>query len=345
MHTEGIKYIGSKLKLLPNILDVVSGLTVVNSVLDLFSGTTRVSQVLKHSGYLVGSNDIALCSFLFSKAYIENSSLYNGVEDDLYTLNSLEGIEGFITRNYAEGATSNNNINDIMYWRRFNTLKADAIRAEIDKMYTSWSKEWCILLSSLVLALDRVDNTVGVQQAFLKNSWSQRSSNKLFLQVPNITSGRCGKSYNKDSNVLVREVSKDFDLVYVDPPYTSHNYISYYHIWETLIRNDNPQVSGIVNRRVNYTKSDYNTKKAPECFFDLLKNINSKYILISYNDEGIIKVDDMTNMCLGVGKLDIFSVDYKRNVMSQIGICNKDGNVVGVPGKRDNKEFLFLISR
>ncbi|MEK9194850.1 MAG: DNA adenine methylase, partial [Patescibacteria group bacterium] len=57
--TEGIKYAGSKLKILPYIIDILSELNGVKKVLDGFSGTTRVSQALAQLGYEVTSSDIS----------------------------------------------------------------------------------------------------------------------------------------------------------------------------------------------------------------------------------------------------------------------------------------------
>ncbi len=343
--TEGVKYIGSKRKLLGDILLLARDLKNVHNVLDLFSGTTQVAQAFKQTGYYVGTNDVARYSYLFSKTYIEGKGIYKGIETDLARLNILKGKAGFITDHYAGGAESNGAVNDIMYWRKFNALKADAIRAEIDRMYRPWSRHWCCLMTSLILALDRVDNTVGVQQAFLKNSWSSRSGNPLTLVAPMETKGPRGKAYNQDANQLVKTLGDEYDLVYLDPPYTGHNYISYYHIWETIVRNDTPEVSGITNRRVGYARSGYNTKRASKFLASLIRRIKSKYVMISYNNEGLISESDMQAMCKRAGTLTIDTVVHKRNVMSQIGIFDKAGKLVGVPGAKVNKEFLYLVER
>ncbi|MEZ5347356.1 MAG: DNA adenine methylase [Pyrinomonadaceae bacterium] len=59
MNTEGIKYAGSKRKIIPVLLDLIKPLNV-KTVLDGFSGTTRVSQALKKAGYITYSNDVAI---------------------------------------------------------------------------------------------------------------------------------------------------------------------------------------------------------------------------------------------------------------------------------------------
>lgn len=341
--SEGVKYIGSKRKLLSSILEIISR-TKSKSVLDVFSGTTRVGQSLRSNGFVVGSNDVASYSKVFGRCYLETSRV--NIKDHLLYLNNLSGKEGFLTCHYSGGSFSKGKENPIMYWQRKNTLKADRIREEIDKISTPWSKTWCVLVTSLIRALDAVDNTVGVQQAFLKNKWSKRSYNDLFLVSPKIPRGPKGKVYQQDSNSLVKKVSKDYDLVYLDPPYTSHNYISYYHIWETLVRNDNPEVSGIVNRRVGIPASAYNKKVgALSSLEDLLNNIQSKYILLSYNNEGIINSKDILKICQEkTNKINVLEVDYKRNVMSQIGIHNKDGIKVGNPGQKRNIEYLIFLT-
>lgn len=57
--TEGIKYAGSKLKILPYIFEMISAIEV-DTVLDGFSGTTRVSQAFAKAGFKTTSSDISV---------------------------------------------------------------------------------------------------------------------------------------------------------------------------------------------------------------------------------------------------------------------------------------------
>ena len=70
--TEGIKYAGSKLKILPYIFDMISEIEVDN-VLDGFSGSTRVSQALSKAGFMTTSSDISVWSETLAKAYLLNT--------------------------------------------------------------------------------------------------------------------------------------------------------------------------------------------------------------------------------------------------------------------------------
>ena len=69
--TQGVKYAGSKLKLIPHILSLFDDIDV-KTVLDGFSGTTRVSQALAQCGFQVISNDISEWSYIFALCYLKN---------------------------------------------------------------------------------------------------------------------------------------------------------------------------------------------------------------------------------------------------------------------------------
>ena len=71
-------------------------------------------------------------------------------------------------------------------------MKLDAIRDEID-IIASDEIEKSILLTSLIIGLDKVDNTVGHQVSYVKK-WSDRSYNTLKLEKPKLIIG--DQNYN-----------------------------------------------------------------------------------------------------------------------------------------------------
>lgn len=106
--TEGIKYTGSKLKILPYIIDILSELHGVKKVLDGFSGTTRVSQALAQLGYDVTSSDISAWSEVFATCYLKSKksdAFYQGILDHL---NNLKGYDGWHTTYYGGGLLEKN---------------------------------------------------------------------------------------------------------------------------------------------------------------------------------------------------------------------------------------------
>jgi adenine-specific DNA-methyltransferase len=67
-------------------------------------------------------------------------------------------------------------------------------------------------------------------------------------------------------------------------------------------------VSGIAK---NWNKSVYNKQKqAEEAMDDLLANTESKFIAISYNNEGIIPIDNFKKILSKYGKWELIDQDY-----------------------------------
>ncbi|MFT4244963.1 MAG: DNA adenine methylase [Micrococcaceae bacterium] len=142
-------------------------------------------------------------------------------------------------------------------------------------------REKAILLTSLLYAMDKVANTVGHFDAYRKQMDSFKA---LVLRKPDLNINYMNKIFNEDANLLVRKIKAD--LVYIDTPYNSRGYESAYHVLENVMERKKPNVEGIAKKAVNRKEksSDYTKAKAPEAFDDLIQNIDSKYILVSYNN-------------------------------------------------------------
>jgi len=353
--TEGIKYVGSKLKLLGHILSLASEKTV-ESVLDGFSGTTRVSQAFAQSGYSVTSSDLSEWSEVFGRCYLQADDAESYAEL-IQHLNSCEPRDGWFTEHYGgvpgDGGPKRP-------WQVANTRKLDAIRDEIDRLELS-KKERAVALTSLILGLDKVDNTLGHFTSYLKG-WSSRSYNSLELKVPKIR--QCTKNHfveKGDIFDVLRRVS--IDLAYFDPPYGSNNekmppsrvrYASYYHVWKTIILNDRPDVFGAANRREDsrdrvagsvfedFRKNDEGEFIAVAAIGDMLRTVDAKLVILSYSSGGRATAEELHREIKSVGNLrKVVELDYKRNVMAEMRWTNDW--VRENEGK--NREFLFLIEK
>src|SRR3989344_4271442 len=98
--TQGIKYAGSKLKIIPHILEIIKDLKI-KTVLDGFSGSTRVSQAFAQAGFNVTSNDVALWSEVCAKCFLLHDKDKHYYQKILDELNSLNGYDGWFTTNYG----------------------------------------------------------------------------------------------------------------------------------------------------------------------------------------------------------------------------------------------------
>jgi len=356
--TEGIKYAGSKLKLIPQILQLARKVHA-NTVFDGFSGTTRVSQAFAQSGYDVICNDHAVWSEVFAICYLKGKAPreYN---DLIEHLNNLPPKDGWFTEFY--GGDPEKEKEPKRPWQIHNTRKLDAIREEVERLALDPVAK-CVALTSLILALDQVDSTLGHFVSYLRE-WSPRSYKKLQLQMPSIIgNGRseAHRVYRKDVFDLADRV--EADVAYFDPPYGSNNekmppsrvrYASYYHVWTTICLNDQPSLFGRVNRRTDTSDTvanspfeDFRKGKggkfvAVEAIQRLLATTRSKYIILSYSSGGRATSAQLNEAIETSGRLlEVVEVDYKRNVMADMKWTNEWLRDAVSP----NREFLFLIER
>lgn len=331
-----IKYLGSKRTLLPHILSAVKSHTDVHSVFDAFSGTSRVGKCLRENGYRIQSNDYSQYATTLATAYVASTGKdFFDAAEVLPELQALKGRAGWFTDTYCVKSR---------FFQPFNGERIDAIREHIDVLNVSLNAK-AILLTSLMEAADRVDSTVGLQMAYLKQ-WATRSFNALELKMPDVFWEGCrGRVFQLDA--LEAMTYTDCDLIYLDPPYNQHSYLGNYHIWESLVRWDKPEVYGVACKRVDVKtrKSDYNFKaKALPAFQALVAAVprdTTKVVLVSFSDEGYLKREDIVTTLETIGTVTVEEIDYKRYVGSQIGISNPQGVKVGSAGKARNTEYLF----
>jgi adenine-specific DNA-methyltransferase len=331
-----IKYLGSKRALMP-VLETLFAASGAATAVDLFTGTTRVAGSMKQAGMFVTAVDTASYSEVFSKTFIELDATeveLAELERAVAYLNSLPGSAGYFTEVFCEKAR---------FFQVSNGQKIDSIRDAIESEYrNSWM--YYPLLSSLLIAADKVDSTTGVQMAYLK-SWSRRSFMELELKVPDLIAGR-GASVRSDASEAVAAIGP-IDLAYLDPPYNQHRYFGNYHIWETLVRWDNPDYYGIANKRLDArdpaNKSAFNSKLTlPNALEKLISSLETKTLILSYNNESWLSRRELTDMCSGFEQVKILDFDSKRYVGAKIGGYNQAGELVGKPGASRNLEHLVI---
>ena len=361
--TYGVKYIGSKREIIPYIHALVSKLKVDDKkFIDVFTGTTRVSQAFRQDGWKIISSDLAWASEVYAELFLNTRPsdirlLRQKCEElDKLTVPSLS--EGDWITKYYSGLSSGTSSIKSCVWKPHNTTKADMIRNKIEEWVTTKKITKSIakkLVAVLIMAMDSVDNTVGVQQAYLKD-WAKRTSKPLNLlsKIPvedwKVWSGPRGKFIL--GNALTIEYPKA-DVAYIDPPYTTHSYSTYYHIWDSITKWDKPEVGLTTNRRIDRISksschdksmvSSWNKKKdVISSFQKLIDRLPVSWILISYSNESLVNIEELTKgikdmKC--VKSLDFYSVDHKRNIMANIGNGENPAN------HRNVKEYILVLEK
>ena len=371
IETYGVKYLGSKNLLNEYIINIIKeDCKNVKTFIDVFTGTTRVAQAVRNILKIpVITSDLSWASESYAYTFVHNK-LNIHLLDKIKYLNSLEGVDGWITQNYCDVLSKPNKQGKrtlVRFWQRENGKRADAIRDAIEDMdLEHWEK--MTLITSLIFALDKVDNTTGVQQACLKN-WCKRSYNDLKLELLPPVSNAQAYAYNGafDMDDIMREalpigqhftqdvLEIDFpqaDVAYLDPPYSPHEYSTYYHIWDSIVKWDKPEVDLATNRRVDrcshreeYSddmKSPWNSKKtALDAFKNLIDRLPVRYILLSYgSDSKVVDQRDLVEFCMHFRKVQIERIDYTRNIMHKIGNLKAQTEIIG-----KNQELLILIEK
>jgi len=325
------RYLGNKTKVLDLIKKVIDeNIKDFFSFCDIFAGTGSVGSFFNDKDKKIIVNDFLYHNFVILKAFLSDEKFDEKkifeLVDELNRLNSNE--ENYFSINFAD-----------KYFCKKNAIKIGAIREKINEWFLNDrinTKEKNILLTSLIYAVDKIANTVGHYDAYIKKDIQEKTLN---LQIPeiDISKNKYNEIYNMDANVLIREI--ECDVLYIDPPYNSRQYANMYHLLENLALNQKPEVKGVAKKfDTTHLKSGYNQKEAVKFFEDLIKNAKAKYILFSYNNMGSkghtrsnarISDDDIFRILSKKGKLKVYEKEYRdfRSGKSE----------------RDNVERVFLI--
>jgi adenine-specific DNA-methyltransferase len=339
-----MNYIGSKLSLLnfisSSINQIIAKDKTVQTFCDLFAGTGAVGACFKRLGYKIIANDIQYYSYVLNRHYIGNHLELEfiglaGVIPQLINndtknqksknkannknlvceyLNNLVGVKGFIYKNYSLGGTLDQ-AESRQYFSDENAMRCDAIRQKIEEWKNKnlvSDDEYYFLLTSLIESIDKQANTASVYGAFLKSL--KKSAQKTFILKPAelIINDHEHDVFNEDVNSLIGKISGD--ILYLDPPYNQRQYATNYHLLETIAKYDNPIIHGKTGlREYQDQKSLYCSRvKVKEIFKDLILKAKVKYIFLSYNNEGLMNLDDIKEIMSLRGDYGYFVKEYSR---------------------------------
>jgi adenine-specific DNA-methyltransferase len=320
-----MRFIGSKINLLEQILTTIrQKCPDARSVIDIFAGSGAVTACLKKAGYQVFGNDFMYFSYVILRGTVMLNHVpdfsHLGVGDPIACLNGLT-LENagfslndcFIYQHYSPHDTC-----ERMYFQNDNAIKIDLIRLTIEK----WKDEGKIdedgyfyLLAALIEAIPFVANIAGVYAAYLK-FWDKRTYKPLTLKAPVLLDSPYeNPMYNERDTVLLSHVRAD--ILYSDSPYNSREYLPNYHILETIARYDYPVLHGRTGMR------DYSSQKSPFCkkatvheaFETMIRKADVRYVVISYNNEGLISTEELSDICRKYavpGTFELQEFPYRR---------------------------------
>ncbi len=321
-----MRYIGNKTNLLNNINQVIAencdGTEKV--FCDIFSGTSSVARFFKNR-YKIISNDMLYFSYILQKATIQNNDLpeFKTLKEKLKIDNVFEYLENenVESSNYKYFTYENYSPNekcDRMYLTTENAKRIDYIRNTIEVWKEKKlidEREYYYLIASLIEGVPFVSNITGTYGAYLKE-WDNRAYKKFEMIRLNVIDNFCdNECYKEDANQLINKI--EGDILYIDPPYNSRQYLPNYHLLETIARFDCPKINGKTGIR------DYSEEKSKYCIKsevekeleELIKNAKFKHIIMSYNQEGILSKEQIENILKKYGdksSYKLYEIPYKQ---------------------------------
>lgn len=323
------RYLGNKYKLLDFIKGTVEreckGIT---TVADIFAGTGSVASAFSDKKLITNDllyfNHVCHVAWFGAEKYDEEK-----IENLICYYNAVNPQEeNYMSLNFAD-----------TFFSLEDCRKIGFIREDIETNYKENkinTRERAILLTSLLYAMDKIANTCGHYDAYIKGASFDRHL-ELSIPLASNANNENNQCYNEDSNQLVERI--EADLVYIDPPYNSRQYCDAYHLLENVAKWEKPEVKGVALKMDRTAlKSDYCTSSATKAFEDLISKITAKYILLSYNNmaekgngrsNAKISDDDIMRILSRKGKVKVFSEDYKAFSAGKSNIT-------------DNQERLFL---
>lgn len=354
-----ITYIGNKRALLPFIEQGVNRVCTRLSkeqlrVFDVFSGSGVVARSLKSRASLLLVNDIEEYSAIINKCYLSNKStldipLLQNIYRELlqYCDNDDELLSGIITNLYAPKCDSDIQVGERVFYTHRNAQYIDTMRAAIERVSDEYKPYF---LAPLLYEASVHSNTSGVFKGFHKNKKTgvgqfggtgedalTRIKGRIELPFPIFSNYECEYNvYSGDSNTIIKS-APEVDLAYIDPPYNQHPYGSNYFMLNLITQNKAPLgISPVSGIPIDWNRSLYNKRQyAFNALTDLVKNIKASHVLISYNSEGFVKLDEMVAMLKRLGKLDVLETKYN----TFRGCRNLRGRDIHVT------EYLFLVEK
>ena len=292
----------------------------MGSAHDAFAGTASVSRALKENGWRVHSSDLLMSSYVFQRAYVVAESAGRDVEELANELAALPPREGFISRHFSP-ATGDGKVGR-MYFTPENAGRIDAAREELE----SWrgagkigEDDYYILLAAIIEGADRVANTAGVYASYMKR-W-QPNAKRAFGIVPEkpIKGAQPAEAHLMDATDAAKRIG-EVDLVYIDPPYNSRQYVAYYHIPEILARgwmDSAPAIRGKVGLLAGSEgRSQWSHgRRVRKLFAALLGATGARQALVSFNSEGHLAPDALQSLLASAsldGKVSHFTQSYRR---------------------------------
>lgn len=322
----GVRYIGSKARIADPIVALAGDPEQGGRFVDAFCGSGAVATAAAGAGWRVLVNDslpsavTMTTSALVTREMVPFEAL-GGYENAISELNAVPSAEGFIYREYSPASALSGGV-ERRYFTEENARRIDAARVQIAAWFRKGKLtrvEEQLLLGDLLVAVNEVANIAGTYGCFL-SGWTAQAKRPFSLKTRRLAPLLLGLE-SRVGDVFDVPTTPD-DVVYFDPPYTKRQYAAYYHLLETIVLGDEPEVGGVTGLRPWRDKaSDFCYKrKALDALTRLVRDTRARSILLSYSNEAHVARDELVSSLRRIGGITIHDVEsigrYRPNVVA-----------------------------
>lgn len=347
-----ITYIGNKRKLLLEISGVVDDITSTNesfsTCLDAFSGSGIVSRLLRFKGFTVCSNDLEDYTLPINRAFMTQIA-DPLTEDDYVLLNAINSTNApYFSKHYAPKDTQNPDmINERLFYSNENAVFIDGVLETIQ----SWPQDKKdAVLANLFYKMSKNINTSGVMKGFYNGFGGPKKQNlgrilgEIKIDPIHYIDKPIGKVFQSKAEELFSNTDcPAVDIAYLDPPYNGHQYSSNYHLLNSAVKYDfyNPGLTTAkkskVGIRKDHNRSEFCYKDRAKASFEaLFNNLQAKYLILSYNNEGLLSLDEIKDLLKSKSsEINVLSKDYKKFAGGYGGYVNTTNKKV--------QEFFIVV--
>ena len=333
LSTQIITYLGNKRSLLANISKEIQ--TIKKELkkqkavcADLFSGSGIVARMMKQHASSLLVNDLESYSRIINSCYLTNISdfpkdEYNEIRFFIEEECKKNKTSGIITQNYAPKDDKNIKKDERVFYTHENAILIDTYRNLIEENCNEKLNPY--FLAPLLTEASVHVNTSGVFKGFYKNKYTgigcfgasgknalSRIFGKIELKEPIFSNFECPYYIFQEDAVKLSTELKNIDITYLDPPYNQHPYGSNYFMLNLILKNKlDVQISKVSGITQDWNRSLFNKAKfALPSLEKIISNLDSKFIIISYNSEGFISFDQMIQMLKKYGSLKTINIEY-----------------------------------
>ena len=353
-----ITYIGSKRALLgfigKGISEVKKKLNKEKlDIFDVFSGSGITARYFKQYASKLIVNDIEDYSRVINKCYLANRSeidekqLTNSYNKLKAELSSGNLKKGFISELYSPQDDNNIIHGERVFYTAKNAAFLDTARQSIEKLSSPYKE---FFLAPLLSEASIHTNTAGVFKGFYKNRTTgigkfggnngdalSRILGDIEIKYPIFSNFECNVDVLQGDSNKTAYLVDEVDLAYLDPPYNQHPYGSNYFMLNLLVNYKKPEkISPVSGIPVNWNRSSFNKKReAYNSFKELTEKIKAKYLLVSFNSDGYISLEEMLKLLGNLGKVKVLETRYN----TYRGSRNLKARDIHV------KEYLYLVEK